>query len=101
MAWRTTLPATTINKRGGKISDQGSVLFTYDKKGKIWVPTAIDEETLLDAAIEADTDDNMLHLSALSFVCDLLWILTNKIGSIVDAIEELDGVDSVEHNMSN
>ena len=52
---------STVNKRGGKIAEQGSVLFMYDKKGKIDVPTVVDEEALLDAAIEADIDDFLLE----------------------------------------
>lgn len=52
---------STVNKRNGKIAEQGSVLFMYDKKGKIEVASAIDEEVLLDVAIEADIDDFLLE----------------------------------------
>jgi transcriptional/translational regulatory protein YebC/TACO1 len=46
-----------VNKRQGKIAEQGSVLFLYDRKGKIEVPAVIEEETLLEAAIEAGCED--------------------------------------------
>ena len=52
---------STANKRQGKIAEQGSVLFMYDKKGKIEVPALVDEESLLDVAIEADIDDFLLE----------------------------------------
>ena len=48
---------STVNKRNGKIAEQGSVLFMYDRKGKVEVPAVVDEEALLDAAIEAGIDD--------------------------------------------
>ena len=48
---------STVNKRGGKIAEMGSVLFMYDRKGRIEVPAVIDEEELLMAAIDAGCDD--------------------------------------------
>merc|ERR1712238_338288 len=53
---------STVDKRNGKIAEKGSVLFMYDRKGKIVVPDAVvDEEALLDSAIDADIDDFMLE----------------------------------------
>ncbi|KAG7374019.1 transcriptional regulator [Nitzschia inconspicua] len=53
---------STVNRRNGKIAEQGSVLFMYDRKGKIEVPNAVlDEEALLDAAIEANIEDFVLQ----------------------------------------
>lgn len=53
---------STVNKRNGKIAEQGSVLFMYDRKGKIEVPNAVlDEEALLDVAIEANIEDFVLQ----------------------------------------
>jgi transcriptional/translational regulatory protein YebC/TACO1 len=46
-----------IGKNGGKIAESGSVLFMYDRKGKIEVDSVVDEEALLDAAIENGVDD--------------------------------------------
>jgi len=48
---------STVNKRNGKIAEQGSVLFMYDKKGVIEVPAVIDEEDLMMAAIDAGCDE--------------------------------------------
>jgi transcriptional/translational regulatory protein YebC/TACO1 len=136
---------STVNKRGGKIAEQGSVLFMYDKKGKIEIPNIVlQEETLLDVAIEAGIEDFTLELldsvdgstttPAGSVVLveptdssamleaiktmgyedakmSLTWITKapvecndddfDKNMEIIDALEELDDVDSVEHNMSN
>lgn len=129
---------STVNKRKAKIAESGSVLFMYDRKGKIDVPDAVvDEEALLDAAIEADIEDFLLEEgdeegSSVVFVepsdsgkmfdvvkemghetakMSLAWISKAPVEcsdedfelnmQIIDALEELDDVDSVEHNMSN
>lgn len=52
---------STVNKRNAKIAESGSVLFMYDRKGKVEVPAALDEEELLDVAIEAGIDDFLLE----------------------------------------
>jgi transcriptional/translational regulatory protein YebC/TACO1 len=138
---------STVNKRNGKIAEQGSVLFLYDRKGKIEVPgVALQEEVLLDVAIEAGIDDFVLqveqdddddtaptsivlveptdcstmfdamkeHIEAVSASeakMSLAWIAKAPVVctdedfernmKIIDALEDLDDVDSVEHNMSN
>ena len=128
---------STVNKRQAKIAEQGSVLFMYDRKGKIEVPAVVDEEALLDAAIENDIDDFLLEEgdeegtsivyveptdSAAMFdtvkqmgfeesKMSLAWVSKapvecsdedfEKNMNIIEALEELDDVDSVEHNMSN
>ena len=128
---------STVNKRQAKIAEQGSVLFMYDRKGKIEVPAVVDEEALLDAAIENDIDDFLLEEgdeegtsivyveptdSAAMFdtvkqmgfeesKMSLSWVSKapvecsdedfEKNMNIIEALEELDDVDSVEHNMSN
>jgi len=129
---------STVNKRKGKIAESGSVLFMYDHKGKIEVPDAVvDEEALLDAAIEADIEDFLLEegdeegssvvlvepsdsgkmfdvVKEMGFETakmSLAWISKAPVECneedfeqnmvIIDALEELDDVDSVVHNMSN
>jgi YebC/PmpR family DNA-binding regulatory protein len=134
---------STVNKRGGKIAEQGSVLFMYDRKGKVEVQgVELNEERLLDVAIEAGIDDFTLQVedgdgdSKTSVVLveptdcaamfdvvkglghddektkmSLAWITKapvectdeefDKNMEIIDALEDLDDVDSVEHNMSN
>ena len=44
---------STVGKLNGKMAESGSVLFMYDRKGKIEVPVVLDEEELLEAAIGA------------------------------------------------
>lgn len=125
-----------INKRNAKLAESGSVLFMYDRKGRLEVETVLDEEELLDAAIEAGCEDmelvegdvegtSVVYVSsketsmmkeALESMdqdpkVDLVYISKapvevsdedfEKNMSIIDALEELDDVDSVEHNMSN
>lgn len=48
---------STVNKRNGKIAEQGSVLFMYDRRGKVEVNAKLDEEALMDAAIEYGCED--------------------------------------------
>ena len=43
----------SVGKRGGKMAEAGSVLFMYDLRGRIDVPTLLDEERVLEAAVEA------------------------------------------------
>jgi YebC/PmpR family DNA-binding regulatory protein len=128
-----------INKREGKVAEQGSVMFMYDRRGRVDVPTAdIDEEKLLEAAIEAGCDDYELlpgdepgttivytdpkeaammleAINALGFEegvsISLVYVTKapvectdddfEKNMEIIDALEALDDVDSVAHNMSN
>lgn len=129
---------STVNKRNGKIAEPGSVLFMYDKKGKVEVAAELDEESVLDAAIEAGCDDyelvpgdvegttilytdpkeaNMMleAVNSLGYEENVKMSLVyvpkapvectdedfEKNMGIIDALEELDDVDSVEHNMSN
>jgi len=129
---------STVGKRKAKIAESGSVLFLYDRKGVIEVPDAVvDEEALLDAAIEADIEDFLLEEgddegSSVVWVepsdsgkmfdvvkemghktakMSLTWISKAPVEcsdedfelnmDIIDALEELDDVDSVDHNMSN
>jgi YebC/PmpR family DNA-binding regulatory protein len=129
-----------VNKQDGKIAEPGSVLFMYDRKGKIEVSTALDEERVLEAAVEGGCDDYELFpgesedstiiytspretsimIDAIKTLGDFaddaikqsLVYLTKapvdcsdedfeKNMQLIDALEDLDDVDSVEHNMSN
>ena len=120
------------------MAEQGSVLFLYDRKGKLEVPKTVDEEQLLEAAIEAGIDDFSLEEGDLegtsivyvepqdtSAMADALKSIGFEQGvkmslvfvskapvevsdddfdknmDIIDALLDLDDVDSVEHNMSN
>jgi YebC/PmpR family DNA-binding regulatory protein len=129
---------TAVNKRDGKIAESGSVLFMYDRKGMIEVQQDLDEEAVLEAAIEAGCDDyelsagdvegttilytdpsevSMMFEALKSLGCDagakmsLTYVTKapvecsdedfDKNMDIIEALEDLDDVDSVEHNMSN
>jgi len=129
---------TVVNKSKGKMAEQGSVLFMYDRMGKVEVNGELDEEQLLEAAIENDIDDFDLRdgdedSTSIVYVdpkeTNLMFEAVKGLGfeegvkmslvyltkapvevsdedfennmNIIDALEELDDVDSVEHNMSN
>lgn len=131
-----------VGKRNAKIAESGSVLFMYDRKGRLEVEGVIlDEEEVLEAAIEAGCEEMELVVEegdgedvpplsivfsdpaetglmvealkslghepkmTLSYVskapvdCSEKDFERNMV--IIDALDELDDVDSVEHNMSN
>jgi YebC/PmpR family DNA-binding regulatory protein len=128
-----------VNKGDGKMAETGSVLFMYDRRGKVEVKGEPDEEALLEAAIEAGCDDyeqvpgddegttivytdpkevsmmldavrtlgfdektaslSLCYLSKAPLECSDEDFEKNML--IIDALDELDDVDSVEHNMSN
>lgn len=130
---------SAISKNHGKMAESGSVLFMYDRKGKIIIPSAdVDEEALLMSAIENDVSDmelvegdeegtsivytdpketaamfeavkalgldngakmSLAYVSKAPVECSDADFEKNM--AIIDALEELDDVDSVEHNMSN
>lgn len=128
-----------VGKNNAKMAEQGSVLFMYDRRGMLEVPAVLDEEQLLDAAIEADVEDFELvdgeeeeessvvyvepkdtsamadAIKSLGFESGVKMSLIYKTKApvevsedefeknmqVIDALEELDDVDSVEHNMSN
>ena len=129
---------SAINKNNGKVAESGSVLFMYDLKGKIEIPSVVDEEELMMAAIDNDVEDMELldgDEEGTSIVytdpkeCNAMFEAVKSMGleegtkmglshvskapvecseedfeknmKIIDSLEELDDVDSVEHNMSN
>jgi len=128
---------STVNKRQAKIAEPGSVLYLYDRKGMIEVGSVLDEEALLEAAIEGGIDDFLLEegdaegtsvvyveptdtaamadaIRAMGIEdCKTSLVYVSKAPvecseedfeknmQIIEALEDLDDVDSVEHNMSN
>jgi YebC/PmpR family DNA-binding regulatory protein len=127
----------------GKMAESGSVLFMYDRKGMVEVDAGelLDEEALLEAAIETGCDDmDMVNDESgsggkktiiytdpkqVSLMLDAVKKMGYEQGvkmslvyvskapvqcsdddfeknmQLVEALEDLDDVDSVEHNMSN
>jgi len=128
---------TAVGKNNGKIAESGSVLFMYDRKGKVEVDAVLDEEELLMAAIDNGCDDMELlegDVEGSSIVytdpkeANAMFEAVKSLGhekvkmclsyvtkapvevsdedfennmKIIDALEELDDVDSIEHNISN
>jgi len=126
-----------VNKNDGKMAEQGSVSFMYDRKGKVTVSGEVDEEELFEPAIEAGCDDleiaegeeegttivyaNPTELSLMNdalatigkevIKSELVYVSKAPIECsdddfeknmiIIDALEDVDDVDFVEHNMSN
>ena len=50
-----------FSKSGGNLGTDGSVSYLFDKRGVITYGEGIDEDTIMDAALEADADDVVIH----------------------------------------
>eukprot|EP00523_Entomoneis_sp_CCMP467_P005979 CAMPEP_0168735154 /NCGR_PEP_ID=MMETSP0724-20121128/9184_1 /TAXON_ID=265536 /ORGANISM="Amphiprora sp., Strain CCMP467" /LENGTH=291 /DNA_ID=CAMNT_0008782283 /DNA_START=40 /DNA_END=915 /DNA_ORIENTATION=- len=131
---------STVNKRNGKIAEQGSVAFMYDRKAIVeFGEGELDEEALLEAAIDVGCEDYEVEecdgeahsrvlvdpkegslmseaLKSMGFDEENIKVTLSYISKapvevsdeefeknmeIIDALEELDDVDDVHHNMSN
>lgn len=46
-----------FSKQGGSIAEPGAVAWQFERKGIVLVPSSVDEETLMMAAIDAGADD--------------------------------------------
>lgn len=46
-----------FNKHGGNLGTDGSVAYLFERKGQIFFAPGVDEETIMDAALEAGADD--------------------------------------------
>lgn len=80
---------STVGKLNGKIAESGSVLFMYDRKGKIEVPVVLDEEKLLEAAIEAGCEDMELIEVRISSSCTHASRFSTHVDAIADASNRL------------
>ena len=72
-----------FDKCGGNLGQSGSVMFMFDRKGVINIEAeGLDEETVMDAALEAGADD-------FNFDGDVFEITTepNDLGAVRDALE--------------
>jgi len=57
---------STVGKRNAKMAEQGSVLFMYDRRGIVEVGAKLDEEALMNAAIDAGCEDmELVEVSAV------------------------------------
>lgn len=48
---------TAIKKSEVKLANSGSVSFNFDRKGQVEVGSVVDEESIIELAIESDIDD--------------------------------------------
>jgi len=89
---------STVNKRDGKIAESGSVLFMYDRKGKIEVLAELDEETVLEAAIEAGCDEMEL-VEGDEEGTSIIYTDPKEASMMMDAVKTL-GIDEEKIKLS-
>ena len=73
-----------FDKCGGNLGQSGSVMFMFDRKGIIQIEAeGLDEDTVMEAALEAGADD-------FNFDGDVFEISTdpNELGTVRDALEK-------------
>jgi YebC/PmpR family DNA-binding regulatory protein len=70
-----------FTKNGGSVATQGSVSYQFDRKGEIRIPAdAIDEERLMETAIEAGADDVESDEDE-----HILFTAPNELGTVANA----------------
>jgi transcriptional/translational regulatory protein YebC/TACO1 len=84
---------SAVNKNHGKMAEQGSVLFLYDRKGKLEVDKILDEEQLMNAAIDAGVDDFEIADGEEEASC-VVFVDPKDATAMSDAIQTLDGANS-------
>jgi YebC/PmpR family DNA-binding regulatory protein len=134
---------TVAKKAALKLAESGSVLHNFEKKGRLAVNSALDEDELIELALENDVDDvaaaepdpegmradgedvktvawvqasdlgamqkalvgaghdctaNLVHEPMMLIECNEEDIEKNL--RVLDRLEEVDDVDTVEHNMA-
>ena len=50
-----------FNKSGGSLGTDGSVAYLFEKRGVISFPAGVDEDSIMEAALEAGADDIITH----------------------------------------
>ena len=71
-----------FTKNGGSVATQGSVSYQFERKGEIRIPaTAIDEDSLMETAIEAGADDVLSDEDE-----HLIHTAPNELGSVANAL---------------
>ena len=73
---------STFSKLGGSIAEPGSVAWQFERKGIILVPSSVDEDEVMMAAIEAGADDVEAGDDVWSITCDPQ--LTSEIRSALE-----------------
>jgi len=50
-----------FTKRGGNLGTDGSVAYLFERKGQLGFPSGVDEDALMEAALEAGAEDFVAH----------------------------------------
>ena len=75
---------TTFSKYGGNLGETGSVSFSFDQVGEIvYSPEIGDEETVMDAAIEAGAEDVLTDEDGHT-----IYTAREEMGDVASALEE-------------
>jgi YebC/PmpR family DNA-binding regulatory protein len=73
-----------FTKNGGSVATQGSVSYQFDRKGEIHIPAdAIDEDTLMETAINAGADDVQSDEDE-----HILLTAPNELGTVANNLRE-------------
>ncbi len=73
-----------FDKCGGNLGQSGSVMFMFDRKGVINIEAeGLDEDTVMEAALEAGADDFNFDGDVFEITCE-----PNDLGQVRDALEE-------------
>jgi transcriptional/translational regulatory protein YebC/TACO1 len=78
---------TAARKADLKMASSGSVLFNFDRKGKLEVQGTVDEELVIETAIEKDIDDAAV---VPGIEDNTSWVLTSieKLSTLTEALAE-------------
>ncbi len=73
-----------FDKCGGNLGQSGSVMFMFDRKGIINIEAeGLDEDTVMEAALEAGADDFNFDGDVFEITCE-----PNDLGTVRDTLEE-------------
>ena len=78
-----------VGKNKGKMAEMGSVLFMYDRKGVLEVSGVVDEEALLEAAIESGIDEYELEVEKDEADGDLsvIYVDSQDAGAMMNTLQ--------------
>uniref|UniRef100_A0A7S1XKC8 Transcriptional regulatory protein n=2 Tax=Phaeomonas parva TaxID=124430 RepID=A0A7S1XKC8_9STRA len=94
---------TAIKKGGLTAAASGSVAFNFDRRGRLEVKGLLDEEEVLEVAIEADVDDYEMSTAKNDDDEDITVIFTapESMSALGSALGEMDGVEGVTPSLVN
>jgi YebC/PmpR family DNA-binding regulatory protein len=73
-----------FSKRGGNLGTDGSVAYLFTRRGQIVLPAAVDEEKVMEVALEAGADDIISHDDG-SFEVLTPWEIVGKVADALTA----------------